>query len=185
MKVQLVNVRLAFADVFKATDFNSDGNFKFRSQLLIPKDSPEAKKIADAITEAGKEKYKDKWDKVKERIKAADNLCLRDGDLKDYDGFEGQWALTATNKTRPTLVDKDRTPLVESDGKPYSGCYVNAIVDVYAYDKYGDQINCTLLGLQFAGDGDAFSGSRPASEDDFDDLSDGADADEVKGAALI
>lgn len=184
MKLKLKNVRLAFADIFTPTDYNGDGNLKFRAQLLIPKGSPNHKLVSDAIVNEAKEAFKDKWEKILAQIKAADNLCLRDGDLKDYDGFEGNMALSCSNKTRPTIFDKDgKTPLVESDGKPYGGCYVNAVVDVYAYSKYGSQINCTLMGLQFAGDGDAFTGGRPATQDDFDDLTDGADEGSSESAA--
>ena len=187
MRVKLKNVRLAFADVFKATDFNGDGNFKFRATLLCTKEGAAHQTLREAITEVAKEQWKDKWEKKLAAIKAADNLCIRDGDLKEYDGFEGCMALSASNKTRPTLFDKDgKTPLVEADGKPYNGCYVNAVVDVYAYDKYGDQINCSLLGLQFSGDGDAFSGGRPATEDDFESVEDqGGDESAPVGSALI
>jgi hypothetical protein len=36
-----------------------------------------------------------------------------------------------------------------------------------------------LSGVQFNRDGDAFTGGGAASEDDFDDLGEGADADEL------
>jgi hypothetical protein len=36
-------------------------------------------------------------------------------------------------------------------------------------------MNCALKGVQFVKDGDAFAGSAPASEADFDDLSEGVD----------
>jgi len=73
------------------------------------------------------------------------------------------------------VVDRDRTPLVAADGKPYAGCYVTAIVELWPQDnQYGRRINATLSGVQFERDGDAFGGSAPASADDFDDLSSGA-----------
>jgi hypothetical protein len=177
MEVKLKNVRLAFGDIFTPSDFQGDGNFKFRATLLIPKNSEAHKQISAAIKQVASDFWKDKAEKTLAAAKAGDNICLRDGDLKDYDGFEGMMALTATNKARPTIVDKDRSPLVAEDGKPYNGCYVNAIVDVFAYSKYGNQVNCSLQGLQFSSDGDAFTAGRPAKADDFDDLSDGADAD--------
>ena len=43
----------------------------------------------------------------------------------------------------------------------YRGCYVNALIEVYAMDQYGDQVNAKLVGIQFRRDGDAF-GSAPA-----------------------
>jgi len=69
-------------------------------------------------------------------------------------------------------LNKDKSPVVEADGVIYSGCYVNAIIDLWAQDnQFGKRINATLLGVQFAYDGDAFaSGGSGVSVDDFDDL---------------
>jgi hypothetical protein len=71
------------------------------------------------------------------------------------------------------VVDRDRTPLTASDGKPYAGCFVNAVVELWAQDnQYGKRINASLGGVQFAADGDAFGGGGVRTEaDDFDDLS--------------
>jgi hypothetical protein len=71
-------------------------------------------------------------------------------------------------------VDKDRSPLVSADGRPYSGCYVNAQVEVWAQDhkSFGKRINAQLLGVQFVEDGDSFqAGAPPANPEDFGDLS--------------
>ncbi len=58
-----------------------------------------------------------------------------------------------------------------ADGKPYSGCYVNGIVDIWAQDNgFGRRLNATLKGVQFVKDGDAFSGGTAVSADAFDDL---------------
>jgi hypothetical protein len=71
-------------------------------------------------------------------------------------------------------LNKDKSPLTEADGVVYSGCYVNGIIDLWAQNNnYGKRINATLLGVQFAGDGEAFSsGGSSASADDFDDIDD-------------
>ncbi|MGJ0626521.1 ssDNA-binding protein, partial [Xenorhabdus bovienii] len=80
-------------------------------------------------------------------------------------------------KGRPLVIDCDRTPLTAQDGRPYSGCYVNATISIFAYDKKGKGIGASLGGVQFLRDGDAFAGGGVASVDDFDDLSEGADAE--------
>ncbi|EOA7521129.1 ssDNA-binding protein, partial [Escherichia coli] len=41
----------------------------------------------------------------------------------------------------------------------------------------GKRINASLGGVQFLRDGDAFAGGGVASADDFDDISEGADAE--------
>ena len=65
----------------------------------------------------------------------------------------------------------------EPSGRPYAGCYVNAVLEFWAQDnKFGKRVNATLMGVQFFRDGDAFSGGGAASDDDFDDVTSGADA---------
>ena len=65
--------------------------------------------------------------------------------------------------------------LTEADGLVYSGCYVNARVELWVQDNAnGKRINAKLLGIQFVRDGDAFgAGSAPAKPTDFSDLGDG------------
>jgi hypothetical protein len=70
----------------------------------------------------------------------------------------------------PTLIDGKRAPLTKESGKPYAGCFVNASVDLWAQDGTFSGVRCTLLGVQFAKDGDSFGGSRPASPDEFESL---------------
>jgi len=69
------------------------------------------------------------------------------------------------------VIDGDKTILKEESGRPYSGCYVNANIEVWAQDNsFGKRINAQLKGVQFYRDGDAFSGSAPSSPDEFDDV---------------
>ncbi|WP_155814796.1 ssDNA-binding protein, partial [Serratia symbiotica] len=107
-------------------------------------------------------------------------ICLHDGDEKaEYEGYPGNKFFSASNKARPRIVDRDNTILVQADGRPYAGCYVNAVIDIWAQDnKFGKRINASLGGVQFYQDGDAFAGGGIASEDDFGSLEDGADAGE-------
>jgi len=80
--------------------------------------------------------------------------------------------VSARSKTRPTVLNRDKTPVAEADGVLYGGCYVNALLDVWAQDNaFGKRINATLKGVQFVRDGDAFGGGAPASADDFPDES--------------
>lgn len=119
----------------------------------------------------------------------------KDGDI--YDGFDGRYTLSAgqpEDKGGPLIVDgtgvrsdADKVSgraytqpnkngwmfpiLTPRDGKPYSGCYVNATLEIWPQDnKFGRRINCQLKALQFVRDGDAFGGGAPASPDDFDNL---------------
>jgi len=70
------------------------------------------------------------------------------------------------------------TDVMDEITVPYSGCYANISVEFYAQDGDNAGIRCSLRGVQFAKDGDAFAGGSKVSADEFDDdLSAGADAE--------
>jgi hypothetical protein len=178
MKVKLTNVRLSFPDLFEPRPFKPGDTPKFKATFLIPKDSPQIKTVKDAILAVAKEKWPKDYQKIVNSIQGnANKFCFQDGDNKTYDGYEGMMALTAGNKTRPGIFDRDRSPLAKDDGRPYAGCYVNGVIELFAYDNSGNGIAASLTGVQFHKDGEAFSGGRPASADEFDDL--GVDEEEA------
>ncbi|WP_347460970.1 DUF2815 family protein [Acinetobacter sp. ANC 7454] len=173
MKVKLNNVRLAFPNLFEAKGING-GKPVFSATFLMEPGHPAVAEIRAAFEEIGKEKWGAKWPTVKNGLEKQDKLALHDGDVKaDYAGFEGNLYLTANSKTRPLVIDRDKTHLDSTDGKPYAGCYVNVSVELWCQDhpQHGKRINASLKGVQFFKDGDAFAGGGVASEDDFDDLS--------------
>ena len=91
------------------------------------------------------------------------------------------WADLVEDGSVQRLVVKAEEVGLKSDGRPYSGCYVNVSLDIYAQDNtYGRRINCNLSGVQFYRDGDSFEGGTPASPEEFEDLSDGVDDDELE-----
>lgn len=183
MKITLKNVRLSFPDLWEATQFNGTGPFNYRAQFLIPADDPQRKIIDAAIKELAKETWKGKADAVLADILTDKKAsCWIDGNRREYDGYEGMWALSTLRKQekgRPTILDADRSPLTSKDGKPYAGCYVYAIVELWAQNnEHGKAIRCELLGVQFYKDGDSFAGGSAAADaDEFEDLGAGADAD--------
>jgi hypothetical protein len=182
MKIFLKKVRLAFPELFEATQVNGQGDFKFRSTFLIDKSRKELiAEIEAAILKVATAKWGAKAEGIIKSIRGNNmRFNFRDGDDKpDYDGFPGNMFIAASNKSRPLVIDNDRTPLTAQDGKPYSGCYVNATISIFAYDNNGKGISASLGGVQFYRDGDAFSGGGVASVDDFDDISEGADADAI------
>lgn len=179
MKLKLSRMRLAFPSLFEAKTVNGEGKPAFSASLLIDPADPQVKAINAAIDATAKEKWGAKADAMLKQMRAADKVCLHDGDLKaTYDGFPGMLFISARNPLRPTVLDRDKTPLVEADGKPYAGCYVNVVLELWAQDNnFGKRVNATLMGVQFVDDGDAFTGGGVADADDFDDVSAGADAD--------
>jgi len=172
-KIILKNVRISFPSLFKKAVFNGDET-GFEGTFLIDKEAQ-----ADQV-EAIQEQIKNL---IKTNLKGAklgpDKLCLRDGDLVEYDGYANHFSLKASSKKRPIIIDRDKSPLAEDDGKPYSGCYVNASIELWAQDNnYGKRINATLLGVQFFKDGENFGDGSSGSVNDFDAFGDD-DGDDV------
>ena len=173
MRILLKNVRLAFPNLWKATAPKGGGEAAFSASLLMPKNHPQVAELKKAFTTMAKEKWASKGDAVLKSLEAADKLCLHDGDGKaDYEGFEDQLYVSSRSKIRPSVFDGQRQELQEADGKPYSGCYVNASIELWAQDNsYGKRINAQLRGVQFLRDGDAFAGGGHAADaDEFDDI---------------
>ncbi len=182
MKIQLKNVRAAFLNaLFEAKTVNGEGKPAFSATFLLDPADPQVKTINAAIEAVAKEKWGAKAEAILKQMRAQDKLCLHDGDLKaNYDGFPGNLYVSSRSNTRPLVIDADKSPLAESDGRPYSGCYVNASLELWAQDNnYGKRINAQLRGVQFFKDGDAFAGGGAASEDEFDDVTEGATADDL------
>jgi hypothetical protein len=183
MKLSINNVRGAFLDaLFTAKTVNGEGEPAYGGTWLLPPDHPQIKEIEAALLAVAKEKWGAKGQAVHDELKKKDKLALHDGDTKSaYDGFPGNMFIATRSKVRPTVVDKDRSPLVEADGRIYSGCFVNVIVEFWAQDNaYGKRINAQLKGVQFVRDGDAFGGGgTPAKADDFGDISEGSDVGDI------
>lgn len=182
-KLKLENVRLSFPHLFEAQEFQ--GKYRYSATLLVPADGAVKKQVDAEIMRVATEKWQGKAKSVLEDVLPnKKECCWIKGERKgDYDGYAGTWALTAYRKQsdgRPLVFDQGKHPLAEKDGKPYAGCYVDALVEIYAQDSKesgGKGIRCALLGVQFRADGDAFAAGSVAVADDFDDLGDGASAD--------
>jgi hypothetical protein len=184
MKVKLNNVRLSFPSLFEP-----DGKYnKYNAVFMFAPDSAEAKAVREAIEASAIEKWKDRKKALTfiESCMRSDKSCYNTAPKvssdtgEAYDGFEGMHWIRSSNAAQPLVIDSNKAPLSKKDGKPYAGCFVNASIDVWVQDNsYGKRINATLLGVQFARDGDAFSGGRRASETDFDEISSGTDASDL------
>ena len=172
-KIILKNVRISFPSLFKKATFNGEET-GFEGTFLINKeDQADQVEIINAAIK----------DLIKTNLKGAklqpDKICLRDGDLVDYDGYAEHFSIKASSKKRPLVIDRDKSPLVEEDGRPYSGCYVNASIELWGQDNsWGKRINATLLAVQFFKDGEPFGDGSTGSLNDFDAFSED-DSDDV------
>lgn len=200
MKLKIIGARLAFPTLFTPEQFDGKGEYNYSCSLLVGPDKNvkvlrgepvegggvryvEKIGLADAIEEVGKAKWGAKWASVKRNADAKDLNCLHDGDLKDkYAGFAGQFYVSCRSGegARPSTVDARGNAVTQRDGILYAGCYVIGLVEIWAQDNgFGQRINAQIRGVQFFKTGDAFSGGAPANSDEFDDVSEGADADDL------
>lgn len=180
MKIRIELTRLAFPALFEAKTVNGEGEPAFSACFLLPLGHPAIKQIEEALPKIAAEKWGAKGPAILEAMKKADKTALHDGNLKsEYDGFAGMMYVSARSKTRPTVLDQQKAPLTAADGKPYGGCYVNAVIQLWPQDNsYGKRINAQLMGVQFVKDGDSFGGAQPASADDFEEVAAGANAED-------
>lgn len=176
----LRDARLAFPNLFEPTTVAGEGKPRYSATLLIPADHPQLDEIKKKIDAIAKDKWREKAGPLLAGLYKTGKVALHDGDEKaQYDGFPGNMFIAAASQESapPTVVDQARNPLTAKSGKPYPGCYVNASLEFWVQDnQWGKRVNCTLRGIQFLRDGDSFSAGRPADADEFDEVTEGADA---------
>lgn len=192
MKLHLNNVRVSFANgLYKASAMEAGQQEKFGADFILQPDSVVLRVNADGsktktpLREAELAVATEAWKANAAKVLATlegSKKSIRDGDLRVnkagdvYEGYAGNWYVTAKSPTRPLLVDQNRVAVTEEDGTIYSGCYVNAIVELYANTQPTKKgVFAGLKGVQFVKDGDAFGGSAPAAANEFD-VVEGADA---------
>jgi hypothetical protein len=192
----ITNARISFANgLFEASSLEPNQTPKFGADFILQPDSKvfeidaqgnrKPTTLKQAELEVATETWKANGAKMLASLEPS-KRAVRDGSLRVnkngdvYDGYEGNTYVTAKSATRPTVIDADKTPLSQSDGRIYSGCYVNVRLDLYGNAVPAKKgVFAGLKGVQFARDGDAFGGGAPARADEFDDVSEGADAADI------
>ena len=181
--VKLRNVKLSFPELFRPRAFQEGQTPKFQATFLLDPSSKEGaaqiKMLQSKIKEVLVEAYGDEKS-VPKGVKA----CLKDNEVegKEYNGYEGMWFISTSNTVRPTVVDRDLSPITEDDDKMYPGAVVNATITLWSQNnQYGKRVNANLRAIQFVKDSERFGGVAAANaENEFDllDELDGADGDE-------
>lgn len=175
--IHLKKVRLSFPRLFKPKAFRPGQDPRFEATFLLDPSNKEHAALVKKLKETAKAIALETFNgKLPKDLK----VCIGDGNKKDYDGYEGMIYLSTSNKTRPTVVDRNRAPLAESDGKPYAGCIVNASVTLWGMNnEFGKRINANLRGIQFVEDGEAFGMKPVDADEEFEMLEDGEIGSEV------
>lgn len=194
MELMLKGKRIAFPALAEAEAVGEGGDDNkgkaWSGRLVIEPTDADVLVLDKVMLDVAKQKWKDDGESIFNMLKANKKVCFEHGPYcstktgKVYGGFEGMFNLgmrTAEDKARPTVFDKygrrigdpskAYTPAEKSEIRRliYSGCYVNAKVDIWAQDNsFGRGIRCSVLGVMFAKDGESFGGGAPpASEEDF------------------
>lgn len=174
MKITLNNVRISFPSLFHKAVFNGEET-KYEATFLL--DKGEHVSLIERVKEAVQEKIKVD---LKGAKLGADKICLKDGDSIDYEGYAGHMSIKASSNRRPLVIDRDKSPITEDDNIIYAGCYVNAIIELWAQNNnWGKRINANLMGVQFVKDGEPFGDSQVASVSDFEIVGDDDFEDDI------
>lgn len=171
--ITLKNARLSFPQIWTPKAYMEGQTPKFSANFLLDKDKDSAQidALKSAIKAAAVEGFNG-------QIPKGLKTFLGNGEDKAYDGYENAMFVSCSARQRPVVIDRDRTPLVEEDGRPYAGCYVNAALSLWVQNnQWGKRVNCNLNAIQFVKDGDSFGGNSLAVESVFDDISSEQDAD--------
>lgn len=179
--ITLKKVRGSFLHLFEPTASIENGPKKYRAAFLMDPETPEGKaniKLIEAAMDKaalGVWKTKEKADKIRAKLDD-DRSGLRDGDDATnkegdvYSGYEGMKYITATNGKKPKVLRRDKSVIDSSEAAEiYSGCYVNAVVSVWAtnLEKHGGNgIFFTLEIVQYHSKGEPF-GAAELDEDDY------------------
>ena len=174
MKIRINDVILSYPVLFEPKAFKAEDTPAYSAAFLMEPDHEDVANVKKAMQAAAKEKWGEKAPTILKSLVAGGRICLRSGDEKsDSAGYEGKVFIASRNAIRPTVLDRDKSPLTAADGKIYAGCRVNAVLDIWAMDnKWGKRICASLLGVQFFEDGERLAGGDRASEDDFMEIPD-------------
>lgn len=177
-------VRLSYANVWEAQApmNNPNGPKKFSAALLISKSDT---KTMNRLKAAIKTLLNDaEVQGILKKPLKEDDLPIRDGDEKEADttgAYKGHWYVNAkANEDRPPVIlDRSGNEIMDR-GEVYSGCYCQAVIGLYPYNKGSNRgIGVGLNGLRKIKDGDHLGGGSVSSSDFSDDLIDDKDLDGV------
>jgi hypothetical protein len=189
------NARLSFEELGEPSRYQNDPKNKARwaATFLVPYGNDFVKFMEEKLEQVAKEAFGKGWKAIYDEVLLdKKGCCWIDGKRKQYNGYEGHWALTAYRDEkdgRPLVLDNDGSPIFDAKnqlnpgkaGRLFGGCFVRGEVEIWAQDnKQGKGLRAGLLQVQRVKKGDAFGGaSAPVAgslgalaDDDEDELVD-------------
>ena len=169
--IKLQNVRFSFPVIWRPKAYAEGKDPKYQATFLLdPSDKAHAKMIKEIIGSfkaVCKEAFGDHKG-VDRQFGYADKHNKK----KEYDGYKGMFWIATANTTRPTLCDRHREDLEESDGVLYAGCFVNTNITLWTYDhpKGGKGVGANLRIVQFVKDGEPFGNAPAKADEELEDI---------------
>lgn len=176
MKFTTGLVRLSYPHLFKPGE-TLNGDMKYSASLIMGKNSDTAKRAKALVDEMMKDPEV-KQLLGKSKIKYP---LLRDGDEKGDPAYDGNFYINAKSNEdhKPKLLDRDRVDIVDPN-ELYAGCYVQAVLSIYPYNKNGNSgFGASLLAVRFIKDGEPLTGGTVTDDDWDDDLLEGDGLDDL------
>lgn len=189
-RLMLTGVRLSYPQLWAAKPFDADdpGSSKSWGAAFHLDKVKHAKLIEEVLQAEFDEVEANMPDKLKPNArKLFDALGPKERRVADGDETgeaEGCYVVKARategKQAAPLVLDRRSARVAEGgEGAPYAGCYVNAQVEFWGQWAKYKRANCTLLGVQFVRDGDAFGGGKPADASAFSDMGDQGEDDDL------
>lgn len=186
-KLILKDVRFSYANVFEPKAIGTSTDLKYSCTLLWPKDNVALtaavkKALAETIAEGAEKKCwtaQQKENFLAGKFPSNFKYPLKDGDIEKPGKaeYEGMYYIQTNSKEKPGVVSTERDEfgkllVLTSASEFYSGCYGNASVNFFPFNKDGGiGIGAGLGNLQKVKDGERLSGGASAW-DDFDNEDD-------------
>jgi hypothetical protein len=175
--LMLKNKRLGFVNLAEPRAVNG-GKPSYGLRVIIDPKDADVKAIKDAIVEVATTQWKDKAKTQLEMLTDKGRVALLEREYRSastgevHKGFEGSFSLNASaaENKQPKCYDEFGKELDNAgiERKLYSGCYAHVKVELYPLLREdGNRINCGVLGVMFAKDGETFGGGTVTTADDF------------------
>ncbi len=169
-EIKLTNVRLSYPALFVAKAMavagEAPGEAKFSAAFLMDK-----KKHKDLIAQIEKMAERVALEKFGKKVNLKYTVPRDGNDKEDTDGYGDEvMFVPASSKSRPVVVDRDKSPLTADDNKIYGGCYVNAGINLFAWSNPvgGKGVSAGLRWVQFVKDGESFGGGHVDVDKEID-----------------
>ncbi len=193
MKIALENVRIAFVDNLWEPGRPPNlpnAPVAYSCRFIIEPGSENDKRLLAAFDQVAAKEFKGRKDFIMNEIRFNKNCnCYLPGDryVKTdgtvYDGFAGKMSLSARRRQLdgpPKVIDRNNTDVSQASGVVYSGCFVDALVEPFAYaNKPNSGLSCGLLTVRFRAHGDSFGGASAPTTEGLPPIDNGFDDEEM------